>query len=132
MWRPSQGLTDRMYYYNSTMSTACDSEAGGFDGAESPGPRALFDSDALGQIPRLVDVAAPADRDVIRQQLERHDHQNRRQQRVRCRHGNQEILRRVEQLLDRVVPLRSQRDYGTAARIRLLDVADHLLVHVVV
>ena len=40
----------------------------------------LFDGDALGQIARLIDVAAAADGDVIRQQLQRHDFEDGQQQ----------------------------------------------------
>ena len=43
-------------------------------------PRALFDRHALGEIARLIDVAAAADGDVVREQLQRHDHHDRRQQ----------------------------------------------------
>ena len=43
----------------------------------------LLDRDALGQVARLIHIAAAAHRDVIRQQLQRHDLQNRRQQ-IRC------------------------------------------------
>ena len=41
---------------------------------------AVLHRDALRQIARLVDVAAAAHRDVVRQQLQRHDLQDRRQQ----------------------------------------------------
>ena len=60
------------------------------------------------------------------------DHQHGRQQRVRLRHFDQEILRRVEQIADAPVPFGRQRDDRPAARLRLLDVADHLLEDVVV
>src|SRR5262245_36763404 len=33
----------------------------------------LLDRHALGKVPRLIDVAAAADGDVVRQQLQRHD-----------------------------------------------------------
>ena len=45
----------------------------------------LLDRDALRQVPRLIDVAAAPDRDVVREQLQRHHHQHRRQQRMRLR-----------------------------------------------
>lgn len=39
----------------------------------------LLDGDRLGKIPRLIDVAPPAHGDVIGQQLQRNDFQNRRE-----------------------------------------------------
>src|ERR1017187_6884122 len=45
----------------------------------------LFDSDALAQVARLIHVATAPHGDVIRQQLQRHDFQNRAQQRQRRR-----------------------------------------------
>ena len=51
----------------------------------SPEPRPLLDRHALRQVPRLIDVAAAPDGDVVREQLQRHDHQHRRQQRMRLR-----------------------------------------------
>ena len=41
--------------------------------------RHLLDSDALGEVPRLIHVAAAFHRDVIRQQLERQNLENRQQ-----------------------------------------------------
>src|ERR1700675_2309686 len=43
-------------------------------------PAALFDCDGLREVPRLVHVAPEADRDVIREQLERERHQDGREQ----------------------------------------------------
>ena len=63
-----------------------------------PRPRSgcLFDRDALGEIPRLIDVAAAADGDVVGEQLQRHDHDDRRQQLGRRRHLDDEVASRVE------------------------------------
>ena len=40
----------------------------------------LFDGYALGKIARLIHIASPPDRNVIREQLQRHDLENRHQQ----------------------------------------------------
>ena len=53
----------------------------------------LLDGDALGEIPRLIDVASPADRDVIREQLQRNREQNRRHQGIGIRHREHDIRR---------------------------------------
>src|SRR4051812_15368344 len=90
---PPQGLTKSMYYYISTMST------GGGGGRETAAGR-LLDGDAFCEISGLIDVAATPHGDVIRQQLQRDDHQHRREQRMRRRHRDQEILGRIEQPLD--------------------------------
>ena len=47
-------------------------------------------------------------------------------------HLDQEVLRRIEQVPDALVTFGRQRDDRAAARLRFLDVADHLLEHVVV
>ena len=56
----------------------------------------LLDRHALREIPRLIDVAAAAHGDVIREQLQRHHEQHRHQQRVRVRHGQDDVARRIE------------------------------------
>src|SRR2546425_1772811 len=56
----------------------------------------LFDRDALREVPRLVDVAAAAHGDVVREKLERNRHDDRRQQRRRRRHGHDDILLGIE------------------------------------
>src|SRR6185312_13792605 len=43
-----------------------------------PTPGSLFYRDALGEVPRLIDVAAAADGDIVREQLKRDDHDDRR------------------------------------------------------
>ena len=60
------------------------------------GPQPLFDRDALRQVPRLIDVAPATDGDVVRQQLEGHDHQYRGDQRVRVRDRDEEVVSRIE------------------------------------
>src|SRR5438093_39376 len=47
----------------------------------------LFDRDAFREVPRLVDVAAAPDCDVIREQLERNDHEDWHQKGLRRRYG---------------------------------------------
>ena len=44
----------------------------------------LFDGDRFGEIARLIDVAAAAHGDVVREQLQRNDFENRRDQ-IRAR-----------------------------------------------
>src|SRR5215472_3935394 len=53
----------------------------------------LFHGDALGEIARLVDVAAPFDRDVIGQELEGHDEKDRPESRFGVGHGEQRVAR---------------------------------------
>ena len=43
---------------------------------------ALLDRHALGEVPGLVDVASAADGDVVGEQLQRHGHQHRRDERM--------------------------------------------------
>src|SRR5262249_28426766 len=62
----------------------------------------LFDRDALREIARLIDVAATADGNVIREQLERQDHGNRRQQCWCCRDFEDHVARLVEHLRQHV------------------------------
>ena len=45
--------------------------------------RPLLDGDRLRQVARLIDVGAAIDRDMVREQLQRHRHQDRRQQPMR-------------------------------------------------
>ena len=51
----------------------------------------LFDGDALGQVPRLIDVAAATHGDVVGEQLQRNRHDDRRQQRRRRRHRQHHV-----------------------------------------
>src|SRR5579872_1305436 len=89
----------------------------------------LFYSDALREVPALIDVAAAADGDVVREQLERQHHDDRRQQFGRPRHLQDDVGRGIENGPQLVVAARRQRDDRAAARLRLLHVADHLLEH---
>src|SRR5438874_9654731 len=100
-----------MYYYNSTMSSRRVEVGPTFE---------LLDGYALGEIARLVDVAAAPDGDVVREQLQRDHHERRRQQRVRAGNGDEKVLRRVEQLMNAVVAFGGKRDDRTAARLGLL------------
>ena len=93
----------------------------------------LLYRDALREVARLVDVAAAPDRDVIRQQLQRDRHDDRRQQWRSCAASAATTsFFGSSTAAIRVSPSRRDRDHGAAARLRLLDVADHLLEHVVV
>src|SRR5205823_10097470 len=47
---------------------------------------ASFHGDRLGQVPRLIDIAPPAHRDVVRQELQRQHGEHRRQEIERLRH----------------------------------------------
>src|SRR3954454_11262271 len=131
---PPTDSQDAMYYYIGTMSTQSMRtriRVGGRHAVPATGVD-LLDRNAFREVAWLIDVAAAADGDVVREQLQRHDHQYRRQQRMRLGYGDQEVLRRIQQRADPVVAFRRDRDYRSAARLRLLDVADHLLEHVVV
>src|SRR6266571_7928136 len=56
----------------------------------------LLDRDALRQIARLIHVGSPQHRNVVRQQLQRHREENRREQRVHVRHGEHRVGRPAE------------------------------------
>ena len=88
------------------------------------GLRDLLHRDALRQIARLIDVAAAAHGDVVRQQLQRHDLQDRRQQ-FRGRRDLDDVVRRLVRLL---VALRHHRDHDAFARLHFLNVGKRLLV----
>ena len=66
----------------------------------------LFYRDALREIPRLIDVAAAAHRDVIREQLQRQGHRDRREHRRRARQRDDRVMRRIQHAFQRVVRLR--------------------------
>src|SRR5918996_219582 len=86
----------------------------------------LLDGHALGEVPRLVDVASPHLGDVVREQLERRRHHHRREQ---LRHPrNEEHVLRVRRNL--LVALAPHGDHVRAARADLLDVREHLGVDV--
>src|SRR6266571_7729999 len=61
----------------------------------------LFYRDALRQIARLIHVGSPQHRNVVRQQLQRHREENRREQRVHVRHGEHRVGRPAELTLAR-------------------------------
>ena len=84
----------------------------------------LFDGDALGQIAGLIDVAATAHRDVIGEQLQRHDLQNRLQQLA----GRRDVNDMIGDLRHFVVTFRSQRDHDTLASLHFLNIRKCLLV----
>src|SRR5215510_14181520 len=56
----------------------------------------LFYRDALREIARLIDVAAAPHGYVVRQKLQRYDHEDRRQHRRRLRDLDDEVARSVE------------------------------------
>src|SRR5436190_7550961 len=67
------------------------------------GPYGLFYRDRLREIPRLIDVAASTHGDVVREELKRYDHHDRRQQFGGMRDFDHEIALRVEHRLELVV-----------------------------
>ena len=79
---------------------------------------------ALGEVARLIHVRAAQHGDVIRQQLQRDHRQNRRQQRRRV--GDVHHLVRFRR--DEAVAFGREGDHDGVARLRLLDLADHLVV----
>src|SRR5437588_6539206 len=99
--------------------------AGSVPRAASPGP--LFDRDALRQVARLVDVAAPPDADGIGEQLQRDDVDDRLQERRRRGYGDH-LVADAAQLLGIAV---GDRDDYAVARLDLLEVALDLLEHLV-
>src|SRR6266581_2254819 len=99
--------------------------------AQSRIPESLFYRDRLGEVPRLVDVAAAAHGNVVGEELKRQHHHDRRQQLGRGRQLEHEIGRAVENRRKRVVAARRDDDDGAAARLHFLHVAHHLLEDVI-
>src|ERR1035441_9055116 len=83
----------------------------------------LFNGDALGQVARLIHVAAAAHGDVIRQQLQRYDLQNRRQQ-VGRRRNLDDVVAEAARLR---VALGYQRHHDSLTRLPFLDIRERLL-----
>src|SRR5437763_3569747 len=79
-------------------TTACDAR-------HTPNP--LLDGDALGEVARLVDVAAAEPGDVVREELQRHGHHHRGQQLGSLRN----VQHVVGQREDLLVALRGHRDH---------------------
>src|SRR5688500_6630662 len=92
------------------------------DSAMADGP--LLDRDRLRQVARLVDVGAPRERDVVGEQLERDDRQDRAQDLV----GVRDPAHVVGDAADLLVTLRRDGDDLRVACAALHDVADELLV----
>src|SRR5437764_1364730 len=85
-------------------------------------PRSAFaslDRHAFRQVPRLVHVAPPSHRDVVREQLERQHREHGRQQIQRFRNGD----RVVGEPGDAAVALRDDRHHAAAACLHLFHVA---------
>src|SRR5205823_12949699 len=84
----------------------------------------LFHRHRLGQVARLVHVAAQTHRDVVGEELERDDGEDRREQ-LRAGRDLDDVtgLRR-----DRPVPGVADGDQPALSRAHLLDVAEHALV----
>src|SRR5690606_13840657 len=82
----------------------------------------------LGQVPRLIHVAAAHDRNMVRQELERNRREDGGQRVDRLRDGD-EVVDLVAQL---VVPFRHHGDDPPAARLHLLHVRHDLAVDRVV
>src|SRR5438552_10726607 len=90
----------------------------------SPAARTLSDRDALGEVPRLVHVAAEPHRDVVGEELERNDRDQRRQQ-IGARGHLDDVLRLRG---DRAVARMGDGDDLAVAGAHLLDVAEHPVV----
>src|SRR5262245_38706460 len=88
------------------------------------GAGSSLDRHALRQISRLVDVAAPQHRHVVREQLER-DH---RQQRLQHRHRPGNVQHVIRQLHHLVIAFGRDRNDASLARAHLLHVAHDLVV----
>src|SRR5438034_11684248 len=91
-------------------------------------PRSAFsslDRHRLRQISRLVHIAPPAHRDVVREQLQRQHRQHRREQIERLR--DLDLL--VGQFGEPRVALGDHRDHAPAPRLHLFHVGHDLLVY---
>src|SRR5689334_5541712 len=78
-----------------------------------------FDSDAFGEVARLIDIAAPPHRDVIGEQLERNDLEYRRQQIGSLRDLDDMIGAR---LTNQIVTLGHDRDQYAVAGFHFLQI----------
>src|ERR1017187_6534396 len=85
---------------------------------------ALFDGHALGEIAGLIDVAAAAHGDVIGQELQRHDFQNRREQFM----GRRDFDDVIGDFPYVPVALGDQRHHDAFARLHFLDVRQRFFV----
>src|SRR5262249_38651232 len=90
-----------------------------------PPERGSLDGDALGQIARLVDAAAPPQRDVVGQQLPR-DRAAQRLQILRHVRHRDDLVGTLGHL---VVALTGNGDDGPTAGLDLLEVAHDLVVN---
>ena len=86
-----------------------------------------FNSDRLREVSRLVDVLALAYGDMIRQKLQR----NRSYQRLKTFKRLGHLYNLVGNLAYSVVAFRHEGDDLAASCLYLLDIAQHLLIHVV-
>ena len=84
----------------------------------------LFHGDALGQVAGLVDVAPALQRNVVRQQLQRHHAQLGQQHRLRLRHGQHPLHTAVHPLR---AALGGERQHMGASRLHLHHVAHGLV-----
>src|SRR5881397_3372480 len=87
----------------------------------------LFYRNTLRQIPRLIHVGPTQHRNVVRQQLQRHREENRREQRVHVRHGKHRVGRPAELTLAR----RDKDDDRCPASLHFHQVAHRLLVQAI-
>src|SRR5437762_2895929 len=85
---------------------------------------ASFHGDRLRQVPRLVHVAPPTHRDVVRQELQRQHGEHRRQEIERLRHFDLVVA----EFRDAGIPLGHDRHDPPAARLHFLHVGHDLLV----
>ena len=90
--------------------------------AETPMP--LLDRDGLREVAGLVDVEALRGGEAHREDVQRHDGQERLEERT----GERDAQHLVGERQDRGIPLFGDRDDAGAARADLLDVRDDLLV----
>ena len=92
----------------------------------------LFYRDALREIARLVDIAAAPDGDVIRQQLQRQYHRDRREHFGDARQGDDRVLCGIQHAFQRVVALGRDGDHRSASSLHFLNIAKHLLENVII
>ena len=84
----------------------------------------LFYGNALGEVARLINVAAALQRDIIGEQLERDDRQRREEGILRIRDGHQRVHAGGHLLL---AGLGRQGEDARAARLDLDDIAHRLI-----
>src|SRR5262245_35339879 len=96
-------------------------------GVQGSGRAGLFDRDALGEVPGLVHVAAPAQGDVVGEELERDGRQDGGEQVGGFWNGD-DVAGDLAQI---TVPLLGDSDDASLPGFHLFDVSHHLFINLV-